>query len=77
MPYKNIEKDRAASAARQRDLKARHLALGRTRRGYYATPAEHAELVRCLDRLRGAVRLGDITVADAADVLPEFRGAGT
>lgn len=73
MPYKNIEKDRAASAARQRELKARHLALGRTRRGYYATPAEHAALTEHLSLLRGSVRLGDIPVADAGDVLEEFK----
>jgi len=72
MPYKNIAKDRAASAARQRRLKAAQVELGRVRRGYYATPTEHASLVEHLDLLRSSIRLGDIPVAAAADVLPEF-----
>lgn len=69
MSCKDIEKDRAASAARQRELKARNAALGRVRRGYYATPTEHESITAHLQALRGRGAI----VADPDDVLPEFR----
>jgi len=70
---KTIAELRANSAARQRRLKEAHAAAGRIRRGYYATPSEHASIAEHITLLRSSTRLGDITVTDAADVLPEFR----
>lgn len=53
MRHPDIKKDRAAAAERQRQLKVRQTALGRTRRAYYATPAEHESITAHLRALRG------------------------
>ena len=65
----------SAEAVRKRQAAraARELAAGRVRRGYYATPTEHTALAEHLSLLRGSVRLGEISVADASDVLEEFK----
>lgn len=64
----NPEAVRKRQAARV----ARELAAGRVRRGYFATPAEHTALCEHLDLLRGRARF-DTPVADAGDVLEEFK----
>lgn len=64
---------RVKGTARQAARAEREAALGRVRRGYYATPSEHASIAEHITLLRSSTRLGDITVTDAADVLPEFR----
>ena len=69
MRHPDIKKGRAAAAERQRQLKERQTALGRTRRGYYATPTEHESIAEHLRALRGR----GVSVASPDDVLPEFR----
>lgn len=71
----DIEKQREQSRLRVKRLDGRQRALGRVRRGYYATPAEHTELVTRLDELRAHIRVGDVLIADPDDVLPEYRGS--
>lgn len=52
MPIKNVETRRRRGAERQAAFNEREKALGRIRRGYYATLPEHESLATHLRALR-------------------------